>query len=97
MPNAEPQAPTQELETWEVKAFSAEDVATLIKDARARFKEEQTPETRSNCTQCHTENIPVEQHWNDVGGPDTVQCEMCWVDGIVWFWLNEAVAEASNA
>jgi hypothetical protein len=77
-------------ESWDIKAFSANDVADMIKDARARFKEEAHSNwPLKNCTVCHVQNQIMDQHWNDVGGPGTVQCEMCWVDGFIWFWMNE--------
>ena len=91
---------SQEQETWDIKCFSAEDFATAVKDARLRWQEEMPPASslsaRGTCVQCGVTNVPVQQHWNDVGGPGTEQCEMCWVDGIVWFWLNEQVAEQTS-
>lgn len=85
-------------ETWEVKAFSAEDVSKMIKEARQRFIEDNREQDASyqqgECDTCHKENVLLAQHWNDVGG--SYHCEMCWVDSITWFWMNEAVAEQQN-
>jgi hypothetical protein len=87
----------EEVYSADIKAFSAQDVTNFIKDARERFKEEAHKDWPTDvCTCCGIKGQLMEQHWNDVGGPGTVQCEMCWVDGIIWFWMNEQIAEEHN-
>lgn len=89
----------QEQESWQVKVFSAENVQEFIKDARADFAAECRAEDRGECVVCHAGRyepaVPRVQHWNDAGGPDTLECEWCWVLSIVDFWMQERVSETN--
>lgn len=89
--------PAQEVESWQVKMFSAEDVSELIKNARGEFMAEVAPEERGECTVCHAGKHDMGvyrvQHFMDVGGPDTLMCEWCWVGSIIDFWMQERAAE----
>lgn len=80
-------------------AFSAEEISKAISDARKQFKEQSTnPSTIGQCRACKKWTNDLVQHWNDVGGPDTLECEMCWVESLVVFGFeeDEAAVEAMS-
>jgi hypothetical protein len=79
----------QELESWDIKAFSAEDVDGMFKQAILDFKEDSQNWDNGTCTLCNAENVPLAQHWNDVGGSGTLMCQICFTRGIIWFWMCE--------
>jgi hypothetical protein len=77
-------------ETWEVKMFTADDISEKIKEARKQFQEEKYNNTGLvQCEECKAWVHASAQHFNDVGGQVPGFCEMCWVDSLIWFWMNE--------
>lgn len=87
----------QEVQTWEVGMFSAEYISEKIKEARKQFQESKhNCSAIKKCEQCGAYAIYTAQHFNDVGGQYPGFCEMCWVDSIIWFWMNEDAAEIKS-
>jgi formylmethanofuran dehydrogenase subunit E len=84
----------QEVESWDIKMFSAEDISEKIKQARKDFQEEKYNNTALvKCDQCGAYVHATAQHFNDVGGQIPGFCEMCWVSNLIWFWMNEDAGE----
>lgn len=75
--------------------INAEKLSDLFTEARETFKHERYNSTDiRKCKACGAWVINVAQHWNDVGGVDTLECEMCWVES--WICFNVSEDEAAQ-
>lgn len=77
-------------------AINSELVSDMFTDARRDFNEDSKQWSKGECKGCHKGHVNLAQHWNDVGGPDNLYCECCWVESVVVFQLQELEAEAGS-
>lgn len=71
-------------------------VNDMFTAARSEFAAECRPEEGGTCNACGTITSRRSQHWNDIGGPDSLICECCWVESYICFQLSEAEAEGEQ-
>jgi len=82
--------------------INAEQLSDQFTDARKQWREQHEQDAThwseafvGECRGCH-KMAALAQHWNDVGGRDSLECEMCWVESIMCFWASEDEAEQLN-
>jgi hypothetical protein len=80
-----------EVESYDIKMFSAKDVSDMFEEAHEMFKEYNTNRTAiGQCDSCKDYTNNLVAHWNDVGA--TKHCKSCWCESIVDSWMQEKAA-----
>jgi hypothetical protein len=67
--------------------MTSEQLSDLFTEARSNFTMLRADIPRGDCRVCKVKNVPLAQHWNDVG--DLLECEACWIESWICFQLAE--------